>query len=248
MLAGCGRFTEEDVRLVFPEPPAAAALRFGTPAWVLEYFEGGRVRRAFSPAGGASFSLGLSGAAAVPITAYMVFGPNAQDPGPARELFLPAGGLWPDDAGGGHSIRLSWEKGFPARLLVRLGRQGYPVEAFNCGRFFYETLARAAGNPWALDEGLIITTLSGLSFRADKIKLLPAHAVSLSLPQGSWLPQSPLAGLVKTNAAGFADFGPLAEGYHRYYKMEGPGFAGIQVQSGGLVLYTISEEDFEGNS
>ena len=236
IFSGCGYFTTEELRLVFPEPPAAVRERFGEPAWALEYFEGGTARTEFSPAGSGSFSLRLSGAAPVPVAAYMVFGSR-------HDLFLPAGCLWPHDAGSGHSLALDWKKGFAAELLVRLGRQGYPVDAFNSGRFFRETVTRGAGNPWALNEELIITTLAGLSFRADRIKLLPAHAVNLPLPPGKWLPRNPLAPVAETAAGGLCAFGSLAEGYHRYYRLGASGSAGIQV-NGNTVLYTLMDEPF----
>ena len=236
LLSGCAApFTAEDIRIAFPEPPAAVRELFGEPAWRLEYSEGGSARTAFSPAGKGSLSLRLSGAAAVPIAGYMVFGGR-------HDLFLPAGCLWPHDAGSSHSLTLDWEKGFAAQLLIRLSRQGYPVSAFNAGRFFKETVARGAGNPWALDEELIITTLAGLSFRADRIKLLPAHAVSLALPPGKWQPRNPLAPIAETNADGICVFGSLAEGYHRYYRTGTAGSAGIQVKSASAVLHTITDD------
>jgi hypothetical protein len=157
------------------------------------------------------------------------------------DLFFPAGGLFPHDAGEGE-LALGWEKGFAASLLLRLEERGYPVEAFNSGRFFRETVLRGGGNPWSLNEELIITTLAGMSFRADRIKPLPSHPVNLALPAGNWLPRNPLAPLAQTDDEGLCNFGYLAEGYHRYYRIGG-GKADIQVQGQESFLYTVTEQE-----
>jgi hypothetical protein len=235
LLAGCGQpLTGEDVRIVFPSPPEAVLRRFGQPSWELE-FSGteGEPRRVFASAGETSLTLRMPAGPPVAIVCRMVFSGR-------RDLFYPAGALWPDDSGDG--LALSWEKGFAADLLLRLERQGYPVRAFNSGRFFHETVLRGAGNPWVLNEQLILTTLAGMSFRADRIKPLPSYPIRLALPAGTWLPRNPLAALRQTDETGECDFGYLTEGYHRYYRFEG-GKVDIQVKSARDVLYTITEED-----
>jgi hypothetical protein len=238
LLAGCGQpFTGEDVRIVFPQPPEAVRERFGQPSWELELSRADtEPPRVFASPADASITVRIPAGPPVAIVCRMVFGGR-------RDLFYPAGALWPHDAGEGHSLVLSWEKGFAADLLLRLERQGYPVEAFNSGRFFRETVLRGAGNPWALNEQLILTTLAGMSFRADRIKLLPSYPIRLSLPAGTWLPRNPLVPVRRTDEEGECDFSYLVEGYHRYYRLEG-GKVDIQVHSAQDVLHTIiTEED-----
>jgi hypothetical protein len=235
LLAGCMQnLTGEDVRLVFPEPPAQAKERFGEPAWELCFSRDAGMPRVQAPAGASSVSVHIAPGPPVSVTAYMVFEGRA-------DLFFPAGGLFPHDAEGGR-LALGWEKGFAASLLIRLEEQGYPVESFNSGRFFRETILRGKGNAWALNEELIMATLAALSFRADRIKPLPAHPVSLALPAGSWLPRNPLAPLAQTNEEGLCDFGYLPEGYHRYYLLGGNGKLDIQVKSAKNILHTVTGE------
>ncbi|MDR1932474.1 MAG: hypothetical protein LBQ57_06600 [Spirochaetales bacterium] len=241
LLAGCmDRLVGEDVRVVFPEPPAAVREGFGSPAWKLSLSEAdGTVKTIYAAAGETSVSVLIPPGPPAAIACSMMFGGR-------DDLFFPAGGLYPHDCGGG-SLHLSWEKGFAAVFLIRLKERGYPVEAFNSGRFFRETVLRGAENPWALDEELILSSLAGLSFRADRIKLLPAHPVSLSLPAGSWLPRNPLASVVRTNEEGVCDFGYLAEGYHRYYRPDSGGKADIQIKADGI-LYTVTNENLSLNT
>jgi hypothetical protein len=156
-----------------------------------------------------------------------------------EDLFFPAGGLYPHDADARGRLALTWEKGFAAALFIRLASWGYPVGAFNAGRFFRETEMRGAENPWALNEELIITTLADLSFRADRIKLLTDYPVSLSLPSGTWLPRNLLARIVETDTEGICDFGYLTEGYHRYYRLDGGGKVDIQIKGKNDILYTF---------
>jgi hypothetical protein len=235
-LAGCiQNFAGEDVRLAFPEPPAQIRQRFGEPAWEVHFSgDSGMPRRLHAPAGASSVSIHIAPGPPVSVACYMVFEGRA-------DLFFPAGGLFPHDADGGR-LALAWEKGFAAAFLIRLEEQGYPVESFNSGRFFRETLLRGSGNAWALNEELITTTLTALSFRADKIKPLPAHPVNLPLPDGSWLPRNLLAPLVRTNEEGVCDFGYLPEGYHRYYLLDGNGKLDIQVKNAKDILYTVAGE------
>jgi hypothetical protein len=236
LLAACMQnFTGEDVRLVFPEVPAQVREVFGEPAWELRSSgDSGMPRHIYAAAGADSIVVHIEAGPPAPITCYMVFAGRA-------DYFLPAGGLFPHDEAGGR-LALSWEKGFAAALLIRLEEQGYPVERFNSGRFFRETILRGKGNPWALNGELIITTLAGLSFRADRIKSLPVHPVSLGLPGGSWLPENPLLSLLQTDEEGLCDFGYLPEGYHRYYRLEG-GQVDIQLKSAKEILYTVTDAD-----
>ena len=234
-LGGCVELpTGQDLRIEFPQPPPLILESFGQPSWELTYACADAERTVFAAAGRDSVSVRMPAGPPVPIVCRMVFGGR-------QDLFYPAGGLWPQD--GGSRLRLDWEKGFAADFLIRLRRQGYPVDAFNSGRFFRETVLRGAGNPWALNEELIITTLAGLSFRADRIKPLPAHPVKLPLPAGTWLPRNPLVPALNTDENGVCNFGYLAEGYHRYYRTQG-GKADIQIKGRNAILYAIAEEVF----
>jgi hypothetical protein len=234
LLAGCTQnFVGEDVRLVFPEPPAQVRERFGEPAWEVRFsLDSGMPRSIRTGTGASSASVHIPPGPPAPIVCYMVFDGQT-------DLFFPGGGLFPHDESGGR-LALSWEKGFAASLLIRLEEQGYPLETFNSGRFFRESLLRGGSNPWELNEELVVTTLAALSFRADRIKPLTAHAVSLNLPTGSWLPRNPLAPVVRTDDEGVCDFGYLAEGYHRYYRLEGNGKLDIQLKPDGL-LYVVTD-------
>jgi hypothetical protein len=223
----------EDVRILFPPVPAEVRSRFGSPSWRLALSGAdGRVWFVTSSGENPSVSVRIPPGPAAPIACYMVFDER-------EDLFFPAGGLYPHDADARGELALTWEKGFAAALLIRLGSQGYPVGAFNAGRFFRETEMRGEGNAWALNEELIITTLATLGFRADRIKLLAAHPVSLSLPPGTWLPRNLLARTVETGVDGICDFGYLTEGYHRYYRLDGGGKADIQVKGRNDILYTL---------
>jgi hypothetical protein len=227
------RLTGEDIRVVFPETPADVRERFGPPAWKLIICDADGTRFVYAAAGETSVSVHIPPGPAVPIACYMVF--EGRD-----DLFYPAGGLWPHDSGGG-SLGLLWEKGFAAAFLIRLKEQGYPADAFNSGRFFRETVLRGAGNPWALNEELILTTLADMSFRADRIKPLPAYPVSLPLGKGSWLARNPLVPTVQTDEGGVCDFGYLPEGYHRYYRLEDGAKLDIQIKSKSGILYAVSD-------
>jgi hypothetical protein len=226
------RLTGEDVRIVFPDPPAEVRESFGSPAWKVSFSGAGGKTSMYAAEGQTSLSIHIPPGPPVSIVCSMVF--SGRD-----DLFFPAGGLYPHDCGGGR-LYPSWEKGFAASFLMRLTEQGYPVEAFNSGRFFRETVLRGAGNSWALNEELILTTLAGMSFRADRIRLLPARPVSLPLPGGNWLPRNPLLSAVCTDEQGVCNFGYLAEGYHRYYRTDGGGKADIQVKPDGI-LFTVTE-------
>lgn len=236
LLAACMQnFTGEDVRLVFPQAPAQVRELFGEPAWEIRSSGGGGMpRRIYAAAGADSVMVHIEAGPPAPITCYMVFAGRA-------DHFFPAGGLFPHDEDEGR-LELTWEKGFAAAFLIRLEEQGYPVERFNCGRFFRETILRGKGNPWALNGDLILTSLAGFSFRADRIKPLPAHPVTLGLPGGTWLPENPLLSPLQTDEEGLCDFGYLPEGYHRYYR-HGGARVDIQLKSAKEILYTVTEGD-----
>jgi hypothetical protein len=237
LLAGCflDISAEEDVLVLFPSLPPEAREKFGEPAFKLTLTaRSGKQEEVFIPAGNSSATLSLPQDRTVPITLKPVF--QGQE-----ELFLPAGGLYPQGLHEDGKLPLTWEGGFAAAFLQKLTASSYPVGAFNAGRFFRETLLRGGIDPWALDEELIITTLAGLSFRADRIKLRPSHPVSLSpIPAGKWLPQNPTARPVEA-AEETASFGYLSEGYHRYYHAATPRKLDIHVKSRANILFTVTE-------
>ena len=225
----------ERVLLRFPVLPAEVREIFGPHAFRVSFPEpGGGTFFLDTEEGADAAGVTFPPAPAVPVTASAVFSGR-------RNVLFPAGGLYPHGVDSKGEFSLTWENGFAADLMIRLASAGFPLERFNAGRFFREVLLRSAGNPWHLNEALILDTLPDLTFRADRIKLLISHSVVLAAPPGSWIPRNPLARPAETGTDGNCSFGYLPPGYHRYYRRNGEaGKVDILVGDGGTILYTVS--------
>ncbi len=201
----------EEITIVFPELPACAAV-FGPPEYRISWFgEEGRLEERRTGAGAAGLRLDLPARSSLPVLAVPLFGGKG-------DLVLPAGGLYPHDVEPGGFLHLTWENGFAAGILVQAEERGFPVDAFNAERFFREIRARGGGNPWMLNRARILETLTGLSFRADRIVKAKIHPLRIPGLGGEWFSWNPLLEPYAFGGEGDADFGCFPAGFHRFFR------------------------------
>lgn len=98
----------------------------------------------------------------------------------------------------GHTLVLTWEAGFTARIFERLWKKGVDLSAFNTPRLLAKIEEEAPIDPWDIDADLIVECLAAYDFSAYDVKPLPSRDVFAEIPAGSWFLESPFSA-VHTN-------------------------------------------------
>ena len=230
----CGFLNElnEGLILVLPDPPARFAA-FGPHRFLLTCRDGGGNEKSWeTKVGEKEIRLELRPRPSFPFLAEPLFGGR-------KGLLLPAGGLYPQGVDVEGKLRLSWEDGFAAEILLLAEARGFPLAVFNAERFFREARERGAGNPWRLDRKKILETLAALSFRADRMS--PAKAYSVQVPglEGDWFSWNPLLEPFSRGEDGEVVFGAFPPGFHRFFRSGGiTERLDVQIEENGIRLWT----------
>lgn len=136
-----------------------------------------------------------------------------------RITFYPAGGLYPDFFNSG-ALDIRWEDGFAAETLLLAARAGFPLDGFNCTRFFEEARKKGGSNPWELNRTKVLQTLTSGSFRADRFVVKKKYTLTLPLPVGEWYGENLLEPPFTVVEEGTFLFQNLPWGVHRYWSRE----------------------------
>ena len=146
----------------------------------------------------------------------------------------PAGAVVPLDAGADGVLRITWERGVLASLILDLWRGGANPWLLNIERLDREMRERAGSDPWALDRGAILAALQAGEMSVAVIRPRPKHTISLSLPAGRWVWWDPWA--TPLHSDGRTAFTiQLPAGYHLLIHDSGAALA-VQVGADGAVL------------
>ena len=154
----------------------------------------------------------------------------------------PAGAVLPLDIGADGVIRVTWERGVLAALILDLWRGGANPWLVNIERLDRELRARSGADPWALDRGAILAALQAGEMSVAAIRPRPRHLVTLPLPPGRWVWWDPWA--TPLHSDGITAFTiQLPAGYHLLIHDSGAARA-VQVGDDGTVLNTPVADPF----
>ena len=145
--------------------------------------------------------------------------PVAARPAAPHGALPPCGALFPDDLDESGALRLRWERGFAADLLLRLLEGGVDISCFNARRFCREIEERFA-DPWQLDEAHIVQRILEGSFRVTDLEELPGREVVVPAGPGSWFTESPFSELWEADPGGNVAI-RLTWGCHRLFRLGG---------------------------
>lgn len=241
ILGGCGSLMdgEETVIVQFPSFPYPWMEREDPDFYELVYIDEGNERRISTVPGQRQVAIRLSLGRTTPLLGYPVLYREDSSPPQQRETLrlYPAGGLYPDAIQAG-VVSLSWEDGFAAAVLQHAGKAGFPLDSFNCARFFKEAGRRGAPNPWNLDTAKVLGTLAQGCFRADRLTVRKQFTLSLPTVSGIWYPENLLENLLTPEEDGSLTLTDVSWGLHRYYN-QGCRLI-VQVSETGELLASVS--------
>jgi len=195
--ASCGSSPlQEQVRVIFPEPPAGWTL--GVACWRLEWYDpAGKLQSAEVAGNGADIEI---------LTEWpngILAWPYWPEKGLAAGMFYPAGAVYPLDARGS-SLVLSWAGGIDACLYREMDRlrplntANRVPEYFNWKRFRAllreEAPTDLRADPWLADWKDIAERTVRSGFRQSLLKAEKRSGTGIVLPHdGPWLGASPFA-------------------------------------------------------
>ncbi|MCK5675192.1 MAG: hypothetical protein KAH95_17560 [Spirochaetales bacterium] len=102
----------------------------------------------------------------------------------------PAGAFLSMDSENGKTLKLEWENGFLADLLLEMIEKNVPIEHINIRRLYEEIKTECNGDPWSinreiLEEAIIYNTLS-------VYKIRQGDQIDIVLPlEGLWISDNP---------------------------------------------------------
>lgn len=213
---GCHFFLalEEVVLLQLPRFPHLWLGHEGADGFEIMYTREGKVIKYVTPTGSGSVELSLPLGKRTPLVLY----PYVLEEG-GEIKFYPAGGLYPDFFDSG-ALDIRWEDGFAAETLLLAAGGGFPLDEFNCGRFFEEARKRGGSNPWDLNGAKVLQTLASGTFRADRFVLRKKFPLTLSVPGGEWYGENLLEPPITVGEDEMILFQSLSWGVHRYWSKE----------------------------
>jgi len=213
---GCHFFLaqEEAVSLRLPSFPRSWLGNRVADGFEIVYTREGKEERYATLTGNGLVELFLPLGKRTPVVLY----PHVTGEG-GRITFCPAGGLYPDFFDSG-ALDIRWEDGFAAETLLLAARAGFPLDGFNCARFFEEARKRGGSNPWELNRAKVLQSLASGSFRADRFVVKKKYSLTLILPAGEWYGENLLEPPFTVGEGGTFLFQSLPWGVHRYWSKE----------------------------
>src|SRR5208337_5731 len=211
----CDLKTEEEVKVLFPAPPAS---------WQIAFPElGFRVVTRDAQNAVQEKDVGdWRGAAAVtcarsvnsPILAYPL------DSGLDADL-RPAGGFYPlsfCSFQGADVLELTWEDGAAAYVVSRVAAEGRDVSRFNVARL--RRFLQEHADPWALDLDTVAQKVSRGDLTAWDIDELPCRDAEVETGPGTWFLESPFSSWFEA-VNGRCLLGGVSLGSHHLFSLDG---------------------------
>ncbi|GEM_PF-1123384 len=213
ILLGCQFFVgqEETVLCPLPQFPQSWLGRQWADGFEIAYTQHGREVRHSVPHGRGTLELSLFLGKRTPLVLYPYVHAKF-----GKVSLYPAGGLYPDFFCSG-TLLIQWEDGFAAETLLVAARGGFPLDDFNCVRFFEEARKRGGSNPWELNRAKVLETLASRSFRADRFILRKKFSITLTLSKGDWFSENLLEPPFTVGEEGTILFQGLPWGIHHYW-------------------------------
>jgi hypothetical protein len=221
-VAGCDqRLQVRLVKVALPEPRPTAAAYLPEPGYrvIWRNWEGVE-ELLLAPVGAKSVLLELPKRAGSAVVAYPIY------PG-LPEWSHPAGGMVPDSLDPSGTLILSWQDGFLAERYHRLSGLGVRMDTVNTPKLMRRIELVAGGEPWALNIGLLESSLATGGLQASSIRCLPRHTVRLELDPGTWLSKSHRVTASGTSPINFE----VCVGHH----------AVVHMETGRLVTFSVDE-------
>lgn len=133
----------------------------------------------------------------------------------------PAGFIYPYDCKSYGRGAFSWERGFPADVLLSASRVLKPGE-INIQRLLEQVEDRAGeSGQWNLDYQLLIDELADGDLSVYDIRLKRERDVELALPEGLWFSENPLSPSIESLSFENEVLVSLCAGIHRFVHPEG---------------------------
>jgi hypothetical protein len=149
--------------------------------------------------------------------------------------FRPAGIVRPCDLPVEDEMRLTWEEGFTAGIMLTLAESGVHPSRVNLRRFLDTAAERGGPNPWKLDTRRLFEDLAAGRLWVYSFRLSPQFTVELPLPPGTWYSEYPRDPVLVSDASGWQ--GELPEGQSRFIRDSGDLVLTVGVdERGGFVM------------
>ncbi len=214
-LPGCDFFDNSvEVELALPGLPGSWENRWGNLPFIIRYYDPGYGIREKKTAPGQRFStIRLSRITNNPVTAVPLL-----EKGNGGVFLKSAGCFFPHDIGNSGVMRLEWEKGFAAEILMDLNREAWlSLESLNLERFLCEIKKKSKGDPWSLNRRRIVEYLLKNKFRADRIKKMATHSLTINADEGIWFSDNPFFPSSESGAAKRLKIDGIYPGKHVFF-------------------------------
>jgi hypothetical protein len=113
------------------------------------------------------------------------------------EGLAPAGAVWPLQAARDGPLALDYPDGAAVAVMFEAAARGADLREFNAARFIREVRERLPEDPWLLDRAPLVEALVTRSMRVTLIRPVPREDVLVDVPDGTWMPASTFATVVK---------------------------------------------------
>jgi len=154
-----------------------------------------------------SFSIEIEKGSSIPIVCF-----------PSGYL-KPAGAVLLEDIFPGKTIQLDWSEGFLAELLVELMKKGISTEHLNINRLAKEIQTECEGDPWSIDQELLMDAIIYNSLSVYKIK--SGELLEITIPiTGEWISDNPFYPHIFSNSEGEILIDGIYPGLHRFKNPE----------------------------
>ncbi len=238
LMQGCGFFSSNSVLSVsIPTLPELWARNFQGLAFELVFMDGtGLVQKITVSESDLPVSISCARVRNSPVLAYPVLPASAAaEPGSARHVLKPAGGLFPQSlvpSGQTALFPLRWEQGPVAEVLLSLWEQGLDASLLNAERL--TACLCAEPDPWVWDLAVVGQRISEGSFDARSVDRLPGGPARFNAACGLWFPESP-CGSVYIAEGGILDIPEVPSGRHALFR-DGGGMIEFFMDATGSVL------------
>ncbi len=150
----------------------------------------------------------------------------------------PAGGLFPLDLCKENQdlLRLSWDQGIAAEILIRLFSEGLDISALNSSRLSAEIKVRGEGDPWLLDIDYITEKLASKHFRVTYIKMAPARCIQIDPGAGEWFLESPFCTTHPIEEGQVLILENVPFGFHRLFDSTSSSYFDLYLDETSLIL------------
>jgi len=225
-LSSCGLGLYTTVCVQLPPPPPCWPEKLSTCGYVLRYLrEPGNIEEIVIPPDTTEARIRIRKLPAVPVSAVPVYG------SPPASL-RACGAVFPDEDDSSGVLKLTWEDGFLAGVLLRCASVSRAVQAVNITKLKREIRKRTDGNPWLLDPGALESAIVDEKLTSRSLKLLPCRDIALDAAPGRWISGNPLLPLPAV-CDGTLALNAIPEGIHTYFLLRGEERIDISVTAEG---------------